>query len=183
MLYILCQERGGGVLFYLLYYRLSRSMGKGHSWGSLAGNFKRSSAGGRAGHNLLFGADGWQYLVSNWLGLVMRGMNCSGMSCSGMWLRAILANDMPIVLLFMANARIKTKMRAMSIRLTRPTISIDLSIVNFGAKWGRTIWLMEEVIGVNFEESLRSGRLFSSMVALNWEEKLKCDVMLTCFKE
>ena len=113
----------------------------------------------------------------------MRGMNCSGMSCSGMWLRAMLANDMPIVLLFIARANIKTKMTAMSIKLTNPTISMDLSIVNFGAKWGRMIWLMEEVIGVNFEESLRSGRLFSNMEALNWEEKLKCDVMLICFKE
>ena len=142
-------------------------MGKGTSWGSLAGNFRISSAGGRAGHSLLFGADGWQYLVSCCNGRLMRGMNCSGISCSGIWLRAMLANELPKDLLLIANANIRKKIRAMSIKLTRPTMSIDLSMVNLGVKCGMTIWLMEDVMGVSFEDSLSSGRLFSRTVALN----------------
>ena len=76
-------------------------------------------------------------------------------------------------------------MRMMQIRakLTMPATSMDLSMVNLGDKCGSMIWLMEVVIGVSLEESFRSGILCSRVVALNFVEKLKCDVTFICLSE
>ena len=91
-----------------------------------------------------------------------------------MWLRAMLARGVPMVLLLIAKTKIKRNMRAIRVKLIKPTMSMLWSMVNFGARCGRTIWLMEDVMGVSLQDNLTSGRLFPKMVALNCEEKLKC---------
>ena len=88
-----------------------------------------------------------------------------------------------MVLLLMARIAMNSKMRAMRTRLTMPTTSMLVSKVNLGSKWGITIWLIEDVMGVSFDESFNSGKLFSNIVALSWDEKLKWTVILSCFKE
>ena len=98
----------------------------------------------------------------------MRGMNCS---C--MWLRAMVAKAVPIILLLMANIAMIINIRAIRMRLMSPTISMCVSRVNLGSKWGITIWLMDDVIGVNLEDNFNSGKLFSRSVAFSWDEKLK----------
>ena len=82
-------------------------------------------------------------------------------------MRAILAKDVPMVLLWTAKTKMRRKISAMRIKVIKPTMSMLWSMVNFGAKCGRIIWLMEDVMGVSLEDNLRSGRLFSRTVALN----------------
>ena len=95
----------------------------------------------------------------------------------------MLAKEVPMVLLLMARIAINNNIMAMRARLMMPTTSTLVSKVNLGSKWGMTIWLIEDVMGVSFDDNLSSGRLFSNIVAFNWEEKLKWAVMLSCFKE
>ena len=95
----------------------------------------------------------------------------------------MLAKDVPIVLLLIARIAMNNRMRAIRTILTIPTTSMLVSKVNLGSRWGMTIWLIDDVIGVSLEESLSSGRLFSNMVAFSCEEKLKWAVTLSCFKE
>ena len=93
-----------------------------------------SSAGGRAGHRREVGADGWQYLVSISLWVALRGAR---RSC--IWLRAILVREVPSFLLLIMSPNITKNMTAIKMRLMRPTMSIDLSNVNFGSRWGNVI--------------------------------------------
>ena len=94
-----------------------------------------------------------------------------------------MVREVPIILLFMIRASTISRMMEIRAKLIMPATSIDLSIMNLGARCGRMIWLIDVVIGVNFEDSLRSGRLCSNMVALKLVEKLKCDVTLMRLRE
>ena len=79
----------------------------------------------------------------------------------------MLAREVPIVLLFTARTKMRINISAINIILIKPTMSILWSMVNLGARCGRAIWLIEDVMGVSLEDNFSSGRLFSRIVALN----------------